>query len=53
MEHILELNVVQVKDNMSFEVKPVNIVDYQVKQLHGRNINMLKDFWNLKSSYST
>ena len=36
--HILESDSIQVKENLSFEVKPIKILDSQVKQLRGRSI---------------
>jgi len=40
--HILESDSLQVKENMSFKVKPIRILDSQVKQLCGRSILMVK-----------
>ena len=53
LSHILKSNLVQVKENLSFEVKPIRILDSQVKQLHGRSIPMVKVFWVLIFGYST
>jgi len=36
--HILEYDSIQVKENLWFEVKPIRILDSQVKQLRGRSI---------------
>lgn len=43
----------QVKQNLSSKVKLVRILYSQVKQLRGRNINMVKFLWDLISSDST
>ena len=51
--HILEFNSIQVKENLSFEVKPIKILDSQVKQLRGRSIPMVKVLWDLISGDST
>jgi len=40
--HILESNSAQVKENLSFEVRPIKIFDSQMKQLRGRDILMVK-----------
>jgi len=45
--HILQFDSIQVKENMSFEVKPIRILDSQVKQLLGRSIPMVKVLWDL------
>ncbi|XP_068503935.1 uncharacterized protein [Phaseolus vulgaris] len=36
--HILESDSIQEKENLSFEVKPIRIIDSQVKRLRGRSI---------------
>jgi len=36
-----------VKENLSFEVKPIRILDSQVKQFSGINIHMVKVLWDL------
>jgi len=43
--HILESDSIQVKENLSFEVKPIRILDSQVKQFRGRSIPMMKVLW--------
>ena len=51
--HILESDSVQVTENLSFEVKPIIILDSQVKQLRGRSIPMVKVLRDLISRDST
>jgi len=51
--HILELDSVLVKENLSFEVRPIKILDSHMKQLYGRNILMDKFLWDLIPSDST
>ncbi|XP_068504157.1 uncharacterized protein [Phaseolus vulgaris] len=51
--HILESDSIQVKENMSFEVKPIRILDSQVKQLRGKSTPMVKVLWDLISRDST
>ena len=50
---MLEVDNVQIKDNLSFEAKPVRIEDNQSKQLRGKTINMMKVVWDDKSGDST
>jgi len=35
------------KENLSFVVKPIRILDSQVKQLSGRNVNMVEVLWDI------
>ncbi|XP_068483188.1 uncharacterized protein [Phaseolus vulgaris] len=51
--HVLEVDNVQIKDNLSFEAKPVRIEDHQSKQLRGKTISMVKVVWDDKSGDST
>ena len=51
--HILEFDSIQVKENMSFEVKSIRILDSQMKQLRERSIPMVKVLWNPFSVDST
>ena len=41
------------KENLSFEVKPIRILNSQVKQLRARSISMVKVLWDLISGDST
>jgi len=43
----------QVKENVSFEVRQIKILDSQIKQLRGRNILMVKVLLDLTSGDST
>jgi len=51
--HVLEVDNVQIKDNLSFEAKPVRIEDQQSKQLRGKTISMVKVVWDDRSGDST
>jgi len=44
--HILKSDSIQVKENLSFEVKLIRILDSQVKQLQERSIPMVKVLWD-------
>jgi len=41
----LKIDNVQIKDNMSFKVKPVKIEDHQRTQLRGKTISTVKVVW--------
>ena len=51
--HVLEVDNVQIKDNLSFEAKLDRIEDQQSKQLRGKTINMVKVVWDDRSGDST
>ena len=44
--HILKSDSIQVKENLSFEVKSIRILDSQVKQIRERSIPMVKVLWD-------
>ena len=43
--HILEVPPVELKEDLSFEVQPVAIVDQEMKQLRSKVIPMVKVLW--------
>ena len=43
--HVLETPPVELKEDLSFEVKPVGIVDQEMKQLRYKIIPMVKVLW--------
>jgi len=47
------MDEVHIKDNLSFEAKPVRIKDRQIKQLRSKTISMVKVLWNARSADST
>ncbi|XP_027368371.1 uncharacterized protein LOC113874343 [Abrus precatorius] len=44
--HIIEPDIIQLKDNLTYETSPVRIVDQQVKQLRGKDIVLVKVVWS-------
>jgi len=44
--HVLEQDGVQVRENLTLGVGPVRILDFQVKQLRGKEIRTVKVFWD-------
>ena len=51
--HVLDVDDVQIRDDLSFEAKPVRIDDRQCKQLRGKTIDMVKVVWDERSDDST
>ena len=43
--HILEAPPIELKEDLSFEVQPVVIVDQEIKQLRNKIIPMVKVLW--------
>ena len=50
MVHMIELDDVQVKENLTYEILQLRINDCMVKQLRGKNIPMVKVVWGRASS---
>ncbi|XP_027348122.1 uncharacterized protein LOC113859588 [Abrus precatorius] len=44
--HVIELNLVQVQENLSYDVFSVKIADRQVKQVRGKEISLVKVIWS-------
>jgi len=44
--HIIMPDTVQLKDNLTFETVPVQILDKRIKQLRGKQIPLVKILWN-------
>ncbi|KAJ9189065.1 hypothetical protein P3X46_000398 [Hevea brasiliensis] len=47
--HVLQPDVIELKENLTFEEQPVAIVDYQVRQLRSKQIPMIKVLWRSQS----
>ncbi|XP_027348147.1 uncharacterized protein LOC113859623 [Abrus precatorius] len=42
LSHVIELDPIQVRENLSSNVFPVKIADHRVKQLRGKEISLVK-----------
>ncbi|XP_006573989.1 uncharacterized protein LOC114403380 [Glycine soja] len=49
MSHVIELDNIQVKDNLTYETLPLRIDDRMVKQLRGKEISLVKVVWGSAS----
>ena len=47
--HVIELDNVQVKENLTYETQPLRIDDRMVKQLRGKEIPLVKVVWGSAS----
>ena len=45
LSHVLEAPLVELKENLSFEVQPMGIVDQRMKELRNKIISMVKVLW--------
>ncbi|XP_028206395.1 uncharacterized protein LOC114389881 [Glycine soja] len=48
--HVIELDNVQVKENLTYETQPLRIDDHMVRQLRGKEIPLVKVVWGSASS---
>ena len=51
--HVIELDNVQVKENLTYETQPLRIDDRMVKQLRGKEIPLVKVVWGSASGEDT
>jgi len=51
--HVLETDDVQFRDDLTLDVRPVSIVDSQVKKLRGKEIRTVKVLWDEATQEAT
>jgi len=51
--HVIRPNTVQLKNNLTFNVMPVQIMDKKVKELRGGQIPLVKVIWNQANGDTT
>ena len=44
--HVLEASPVELREDLSFEVQPIGIVDQRMKKLKNKVIQMVKVLWS-------
>ncbi|XP_027337943.1 uncharacterized protein LOC113851611 [Abrus precatorius] len=44
--HVIDLDPVQAKEDLSYDVYPMRIADHRVKQLRGKDISLVKVIWS-------
>jgi len=44
--HVIRPDTLQLKNNLTFDAIPVQIMDKKVKELRGRHIPLVKVMWN-------
>nr|KYP34038.1 Retrotransposable element Tf2 [Cajanus cajan] len=48
--HVVQLDDVRVKENLTFEKLPVAVVDHKLKELRGKSIALVKVLWDTATS---
>nr|KYP46661.1 hypothetical protein KK1_031760 [Cajanus cajan] len=51
--HVMELDDVQVKENLTFEKLPVVVTDRKLKELRGKSIALVKILWDAATGEAT
>ena len=51
--HVIEPDVIQLRNDLSFEVSPAKIVDRKAKQLRNKEIQLVKVVWDQKTGDAT
>nr|KYP46506.1 Retrotransposable element Tf2 [Cajanus cajan] len=51
--HVVELDDVQVKQNLTFEKFPVAVTDHKLKELRGKSIALVKVLWDAATGEAT
>nr|KYP43989.1 hypothetical protein KK1_034574 [Cajanus cajan] len=51
--HVVELDEVQVKENLTYEKSPVVVFEYKLKELRGKSIGLVKVLWNATNGEAT
>ena len=51
--HVIELDDIELKDDLSFETPPISIGDTRIKQLRGKEIELVKVIWNKDTGDAT
>ncbi|XP_020219618.1 uncharacterized protein LOC109802607 [Cajanus cajan] len=51
--HVMELDDVQVKENLTFEKLSVAVIDRKLKELRGKSIALVKVLWDAATSEAT
>ena len=44
--HVIELDIVQIRENLTYDVLLVRIGDRRIKQIRGKDIPLVKVLWN-------
>ena len=51
--HVLELDTVQIRENLTYDVAPIRISDRKMRQLRGKEIPLVKVMWSDQEGETT
>nr|KYP40202.1 hypothetical protein KK1_038458 [Cajanus cajan] len=51
--HVVEMDEVQVRENLTYEKTSVAVVDHKLKKLRGKSISLVKILWDAATSEAT
>ncbi|XP_029126564.1 uncharacterized protein LOC114915797 [Cajanus cajan] len=51
--HVIEMDEVQVRENLTYEKRPVAVIDHKLKELRGKSISLVKILWDAATSEAT
>nr|KYP59071.1 hypothetical protein KK1_014499 [Cajanus cajan] len=51
--HVLEMDEVQVRENLTYEKRPVAVVDHKLKEFRGKSISLVKILWDAATGEAT
>ena len=51
--HVIRPNIVQLKNNLTFDAMPIQIMSKKVKELRGRQIPLVRVIWNQANGDTT
>uniref|UniRef100_A0A151UFM2 Retrotransposable element Tf2 n=1 Tax=Cajanus cajan TaxID=3821 RepID=A0A151UFM2_CAJCA len=53
LSHMVEMDEVQVRENLTYEKRPVAVVDHKLKELRGKSISLVKILWDVATGEAT
>nr|KYP41315.1 hypothetical protein KK1_037307 [Cajanus cajan] len=51
--NVVEMDDVQVRENLTYEKRPIVVVDHKLKELRGKSINLVKILWDAATGEAT
>nr|KYP31027.1 hypothetical protein KK1_049222 [Cajanus cajan] len=53
LSHVVEMDDVQVRENLTFEKRPVAVIDHKLKEFRGKSISLMKILWDAATGEAT
>uniref|UniRef100_A0A151UGV1 Retrovirus-related Pol polyprotein from transposon 17.6 n=1 Tax=Cajanus cajan TaxID=3821 RepID=A0A151UGV1_CAJCA len=51
--HMVEMDEMQVRENLTYEKRPVAVIDHKLKELRGKSISLVKILWDAATGEAT